>query len=329
MGYPPNVVRRFAWRACSLTVAFCASSPLAQAQAGATSAPPAEHSAPINEHSAPVSPVRKLQWDPAWKRFDGLDTAITGAAGALAFGALLLEPGATRGSEPPAVDASVRDSLRARTHAGRSLAANLSDVSAALVVAYPVLGDALVNAAGLRDSPDVAVQLSAVYLQAAAIAGALNSVTKVAVGRQRPYGRECGAERDLHSDECEPRHRYVSFYSSHASTTFTAASVSCAFGHYLPLWTKTGAPGDGSLWPCIVGYSLAAGTGALRIVADQHYSSDVLVGALSGTLVGWIVPWLRFRESGAERSEWSRHELQLAPLTGTRSGAGVAVSGVF
>jgi membrane-associated phospholipid phosphatase len=304
-----------------MTLAFCMSSPMAQAQARAASTPQAEHAAPAN-------PVRQLQWDPAWKRFDGVDIALTGALGAVAFGALLV-PIRGREATPPAVDASVRDSLRASTHAGRSLAANLSDVSATFVVAYPVLGDALVNAAGLRDSPDVAVQLSAVYLQAAAIAGALNSVTKVAVGRERPYGRECGAERDLQSDECEPRHRYVSFYSSHASTTFTAASVSCAFGHYLPLWTKTGAAGDGALWPCIVGYSLAAGTGVLRVVADQHYASDVLVGAVSGTLVGWIVPWLRFGERGPEPSGGSRHDLHVAPLIGSRSGAGVTVSGVF
>jgi membrane-associated phospholipid phosphatase len=39
-----------------------------------------------------------------------------------------------------------------------------------------------------------------------------------------------------------------------------------------------------------VGFTLGVGIGYLRIAADQHYVTDVLVGAVIGGLVGWAVP---------------------------------------
>jgi hypothetical protein len=42
--------------------------------------------------------------------------------------------------------------------------------------------------------------------------------------------------------------------------------------------------------------SLAAATGYLRIAADSHYFSDVLVGAAVGTAVGLLVPHLLHKE---------------------------------
>jgi hypothetical protein len=38
--------------------------------------------------------------------------------------------------------------------------------------------------------------------------------------------------------------------------------------------------------------ALASATGVLRIVADRHYASDVIVGAVMGLSVGYGLPWL-------------------------------------
>ena len=40
------------------------------------------------------------------------------------------------------------------------------------------------------------------------------------------------------------------------------------------------------------GLAVAATTGYLRIAADKHYFSDVLSGALIGSAVGFMVPYL-------------------------------------
>jgi membrane-associated phospholipid phosphatase len=51
----------------------------------------------------------------------------------------------------------------------------------------------------------------------------------------------------------------------------------------------------GAPWVLGVGLAAAAFTGYLRIAANQHYLSDVLVSAGVGSLVGWAVPYLFHR----------------------------------
>ncbi len=44
-----------------------------------------------------------------------------------------------------------------------------------------------------------------------------------------------------------------------------------------------------------LGVPLALLSGYLRIAADRHYTSDVLLGAALGSLFGGLVPWLLHR----------------------------------
>ena len=39
-------------------------------------------------------------------------------------------------------------------------------------------------------------------------------------------------------------------------------------------------------------FGAAAATGALRVVAHQHFPTDAIAGAVVGFAVGWIVPAL-------------------------------------
>lgn len=80
---------------------------------------------------------------------------------------------------------------------------------------------------------------------------------KVGVGRLRPDG----------SDN-------KSFYSGHTSTAFTSAGVVCVIEKD----------------QCGLALGLAATTGYLRIAADKHWLSDVVVGAAAGFLTGQQVP---------------------------------------
>jgi len=41
-----------------------------------------------------------------------------------------------------------------------------------------------------------------------------------------------------------------------------------------------------------VGFTLATAVGYLRIAADQHYLTDILIGAAVGGLMGWAIPWV-------------------------------------
>jgi membrane-associated phospholipid phosphatase len=50
---------------------------------------------------------------------------------------------------------------------------------------------------------------------------------------------------------------------------------------------------------CPAALTAATATGLLRIVADRHWASDVIAGAMLGSLVGATVSWLHLRGDGA------------------------------
>jgi membrane-associated phospholipid phosphatase len=76
----------------------------------------------------------------------------------------------------------------------------------------------------------------------------------------------------------------MSFFSGHTTWAFALAASS---GTVASMRGYELAP---VVWA--VGLPLAAATGYLRIAADRHYLSDVLVGAAVGTAVGIGFPRL-------------------------------------
>ncbi len=70
-----------------------------------------------------------------------------------------------------------------------------------------------------------------------------------------------------------------SFPSGHTSSAFTAAEI--LHQEY----------GQKSVWYSIVGYTAATATGAMRILNNRHWSSDVIVGAGIGMLSTKLVYW--------------------------------------
>lgn len=130
---------------------------------------------------------------------------------------------------------------------------------------------------------------SAVIAEAVLVSAALNQVTKLAVQRPRPllYDRPAGDAAYAVADN------HLSFYSGHTSTAFAAGMA----------WAFTFAqrhPGSPWRFAAYGGAAALGGTvGLLRMLAGKHFTSDVLVGALAGTLVGIGVPWLHARSGSA------------------------------
>jgi membrane-associated phospholipid phosphatase len=100
-------------------------------------------------------------------------------------------------------------------------------------------------------------------MRAVAGAFALNTLTKLVVRRRRP---ELPGLAPLISTPTK-----LSFPSAHASTSFAGA---CAF-------SRLGLPA-GPL------YALAGGLAASRLYLGVHYPSDVLSGALLGSVLGRV-----------------------------------------
>lgn len=98
-----------------------------------------------------------------------------------------------------------------------------------------------------------------------AMAGAMMVATvggmKYTIDRTRPNGESAG------------------FPSGHTATAFMGATLLAhEYGHK-------------SVWIPIASYSVATATGALRILNNKHYVSDVIVGAAVGILVAELSYW--------------------------------------
>ncbi|MEY4510874.1 MAG: hypothetical protein RLZZ450_2996 [Pseudomonadota bacterium] len=107
-------------------------------------------------------------------------------------------------------------------------------------------------------------------------------LAKFSTARRRPFvkaGSE--AQRDVLTG---PQEDNISFFSGHTSTTFALAVAAGATASF------RGYKYANVVWG--VGVPLAALTGYLSIAADRHYFTDVLTGALVGSAIGVLIPWL-------------------------------------
>jgi membrane-associated phospholipid phosphatase len=239
-----------------------------------------------------------------------VDATITGAAIAAWIGSEALKshlaPSTCRWCDPPGFDSSVRDALR------------WHDTEKANVISYVVpLGvEPLVvfglDAFAARDAgaPNGAAWVDALLIsEATSLAMAMNQAVKFAVGRERPFVHALPEADKPHT--AHPSDNNVSFYSGHSTFAFALAvsggTVASMRRYRLAPW----------IWGA--GLTLATTTAYLRIAADRHYASDVTVGAILGSLTGFVVPTY---------FHGPRHVI-VAPAPTDRGGALLAVSGHF
>ncbi|HEU4383962.1 MAG TPA: phosphatase PAP2 family protein [Anaeromyxobacteraceae bacterium] len=239
--------------------------------------------------AAALAAPARAQEPPQPLRYDlAADAAVTGAA-ALTWATLgllshELAPLGCKWCTPPPLDETVQAALVWRDP---KAAATLSDVA---VVAVPagLLTFGYVSAKGAGDRDAFWVD-TLIVAEAVSIAGALNVGLKYVAGRQRPYAYY--GRQPFYDD---PYDRNVSFYSGHTSMAFASAAAAGT------VYLMRGYKGAG--WALGGGLALATFTGTLRIGADKHWFTDVVVGAAVGGLVGWAVPYLFHRPGSAGSS---------------------------
>lgn len=156
-------------------------------------------------------------------------------------------------------------------------AANLSDVSLSLGMAFPV-GAELGTGMDARFA-----NAELVYTQALLANQLLTSLAKVVFRRPRPFSYRKDRDCIFVSD---PEDANLSFFSGHASSAFAAAFA----GGYLLAEKGLDTRTRSAVWS--VELALAGATANLRARAGKHYYSDILVGALVGTTFGIGIPVL-------------------------------------
>lgn len=248
----------------------------------------------------------RLKWDPR------LDLPVVGVtlAGWLVTETALkpaLAPRACRWCATNGFDTAVRSVFNpaltpsAYGYAAPDLASNVALVATPLAM----LGlDALLS---WRDGALHGYPVDVVIIaEATLIAMGLTQAAKFLVGRARPY--TVGASAELLDVPGQADHD-LSFFSGHTSfvtSAVAATGVVALLRGYRLGWL---------VWA--VGVPLATATALLRLAADKHWASDVLMGAAVGVGVGLGVPLLFHGPEG-------RPAVQVAPLPG-----GLALTGRF
>jgi membrane-associated phospholipid phosphatase len=216
-----------------------------------------------------------------------IDAAVTVTAAGLVIGSELgkadLVPSSCRWCDRDGtdetlngVDRGVRSALR---WAEPKAAAAVSDVTGFLLAPTAAFGGLAISAA--RDHAEKQTPLNVLLvMECVALSALLNQAVKFTVARERPYAhaRSLGG-----SGQPPPKpDDNLSFWSGHSSLTFTLAA---ATGTVVTLRDYSFAP---AVWA--IGGGLAVATAYLRIAADKHYLTDVLVGAIAGSAMGVLVP---------------------------------------
>jgi membrane-associated phospholipid phosphatase len=245
---------------------------------------------------------------PRMQGFGAADIAVTaGAVGIAVVSRFVLQP-------PPAeecrwcdtkdgqdtlngLDRRVADALRWQD---RNRANRWSNVTLTATLGQSVGFLAFGNQpAALRDG--------AYVLESIAVTSALAQVTKRIARRSRPYAHRDDPPPGVDLANADARE---SFFSGHASSAF-AMAVS----------TGTIALARREAHAGLVlgtGLALAATTSYLRMAADRHYFTDVLVGAAVGSAVGFLVPHLNRPADAAQNTGTT-------PTTQVGGGIGVSV----
>jgi membrane-associated phospholipid phosphatase len=272
--------------------------------AHAEPAPPLMTNAESSAHAQEEQPEHRLVWDPVWPRFRPIGYALTGASvlGAIAVTVLIPYPDDARWTGGILFDKAGRSALRARSPGLRDGIRVASDITLVLGLAQTLLLDSLILPFA-DGSPDVAAQLTLINAQALALSTLVTTLLFKAAARARPVVADCA--RDPNFDPLCKADVYASFPSSHASTAFTAAGLTCVHHAYLPIY---GGPWD--LAACAESLALATATAMFRVVGDRHYLTDVITGAAIGFSIGYVYPVLfhyRFntRDRAAARSSFA------------------------
>ncbi len=171
-----------------------------------------------------------------------------------------------------------------------NLLGRVQTVVPALGVAYGVG-----RLAGNRELSDATLHTAAALVAA----GAMNGLVKVGVGRRRP-----GADNDPTSFRpVALEDHWQSFPSGHTVVAFSLAAA---------IAEEARQP-----WISVLSYGAAGVVGWSRIYEDRHWASDVVGGALIGTLSSKLaLRWLHARAPHGGEADSSRGSVSFAILPG-------------
>jgi membrane-associated phospholipid phosphatase len=284
--------------------------------------PASAEALPAAQQASDSPTVHALKFD--WVR----DGAITGVGGLawVATEALLKEqlvPKSCRWCDR-APDGS--DTLNGVDRWGRGLAAETaegrkrwdtwSNITDFAMLPVGVFGTQYLLGRASGAPPLYFAQDATIIMESFVVSQLANQAVKFAVGRERPFVHVLPEDQKGLTEH--PTDNNLSFYSGHTAMAFslvTAAGTVSELRGYKHRWL---------IWA--VGLPAAASVGLMRMGADKHYLTDVLVGAAAGSLFGVGLPLLLH---GREQQDAQPRRATDVTMRVSGSLGGVTISGRF
>ncbi len=196
-----------------------------------------------------------------------------------------------------------RGGLTLKSEAAQTHAGNVSTVLTVTLGVFPVLIDSGLLTWWAHERRDLALQMFILDAEVLSLTGLVTIASQRLVGRERPAG---GREAD-------------SFFSGHASLASAGATLICL--QHLDLGLLGNKAADGTV--CGVAAASAVATGFLRIMANRHYASDVIIGTGVGVGTAFLVYKLKVKPTRSEETA-----MQLVPVLNSNF-LGLSLSGIF
>lgn len=242
-------------------------------------------SAHAAEPSAAPKDATEGLWRKAWPTFsylEGATTIVSGAATAIL--ATLPAPERPNWRGGILFDDAVRDQLRLSSPSARRTARTIGDWPYYTAALLPLALDPLV-ALGFAHDGKAALNLELIGLEAFSYAGLMSFTSTRISARERPDVTEC---RRHNADPASCGSDTEAFWSGHTSIVAASAGLVCANHRFMALW----GGGLADAGACALAGSAALVTGVSRLMADRHYTTDVLFGFGVGFGFGYGVPTL-------------------------------------
>ncbi|MEZ4337876.1 MAG: phosphatase PAP2 family protein [Sandaracinaceae bacterium] len=275
-----------------------------------------------------TTPEHRVRWDPSWPRYRFDELVITVGAGlVILFEELLPTRTDANWQAITDVDLEVARTLSLPDFQARDAVEEISNGIVVGLIAWPVLFDAVLYAGLGEGSWDVAWQLSLIGLEVFSLNHVLTVLVRLLARRERPVGRFCREDPSYANPLCDDQPPAESFWSPQVSNAFAGAALVCMYHDALDLFGETWSDGIA----CGTAVAAAATTGILQIMSDQHWITDVLSGAVVGTAIGALVPWILHFQGGARPPLRGSDgpTISVLPMSDGNSTLGVSVMGLF
>ena len=227
-------------------------------------------------------------------------------------------------------DDDVLDVVALETAKANELGQTFGDAFFYGTFAYRLVDSIGVPLIGYGDG-DLALQMSMIDLEAFGTVALVLWGSQAFVRRERPViTRRCDEPQFAGTSKCnaDSVERSRSFIAGHFAVVLTGAGLTCMHHRHIPLY--------GGQWDdvaCGSTIGAAAMTAGLRLMTEDHYPSDTVLGLALGGFAGWVLPSVlhyksRPRQSEVAHANATTIRVQVLPML-QQDRYGVAALGVF